>query len=94
MKIGDTGTTARSRKGVGIIRRFRYVKGTTYVRLQRENGQQAVVTLTAELSDRLLKEYGYQATPDFTSVEPLIGMKVHYEETATGMLTDVRPLKN
>lgn len=91
----DTGTSRKPRKGIGTIRRFRAsTTEPTFVVIEREGGGRVMLTLAPELSDRLLREYGFQETERFTSVAPLIGMRVRYEESATGMLTDLQPLRN
>lgn len=89
-----TGTTSKPRKGSGTILKYRMAQDIPFVVLERQNGQRALLALSPELSARLLAEYGFQETATFISVSPLMGMKVEYEETATGMLVDLRPLKN
>lgn len=89
-----TGTSAKARTGVAVLRRYRYIEGTTFVVLERESGQKAMLSLTPELARQLLDRYGFKETATFISVSPLIGMKVTYTESACGMLTDIQPFQN
>lgn len=93
-KLSVNGTTASTREGIGTIIRFRMEAEQTTVGVVRENGVRVLLTCEPELAGLLLKEFGYQRDASFISVEPLIGLKVRYKESCTGMLVEVHPLKN
>jgi hypothetical protein len=94
-----TGTSARARAGEATVRRWKNVAGTTFLGLVRQEGA-AMVWLACDrpLAQRLLAKYGFMndpmAPPGFISVSPLIGLRVRYTETATGLLTTLEPLDN
>ena len=93
-KLTTNGTTSSERTGIATLIRFRMERDSAAVGLMRENGQRVILSCEPDLARKLLAEFGYKKTATFISVEPLIGMKVRYRESATGMLLEAHPLKN
>jgi hypothetical protein len=93
-RFSGTGTSERQRSGTATVIRFRMNAGHTVVGLERENGQRVLLACEPELANKLLTDFGYQRDASFISVEPLIGLKVAYRESGTGMLLEMKPMHN